>query len=217
MADFPRFRAMPRKMAGLAIDHRGFPVPWFVAWQDGKPVFPAMDPRKLQRAIVRNLCWVCGGELGRIKAFVIGPMCAVNRTSAEPPCHLECARFSALNCPFLSKPAMGRVPIEHYGGTRENTPGVMLERNPGVTLIWQTRRYELFDDGAGGTLFDIGKPHSVEWYARGRRATRLEVLESIETGIPHLEALVEADPDRAGAQAELDRRLAAALELVPQA
>lgn len=215
--NFPRFRDMPRKMAGLTVDHRGFPVPWFVAWQDGKPVFPALDPRKLKQAIARNLCWVCGGELGRIKAFVIGPMCAVNRTSSEPPCHVECARFSALNCPFLSKPAMGRVPIEHYGGTRENTPGVMLERNPGVTLIWLTRRYDLFNDGAGGILFDIGEPHGVEWYARGRRATRAEVLESIKTGLVELEALAAEESDFVAARAELNRRCAAALELVPLA
>ena len=222
----PRYSDLPARMRALPLDKRGFPVPWFVARRRlrasiaGKtgqrwPVFPAMDARKRRLAWKDNLCWVCGQKMGRVRAFVIGPMCAVNRTSAEPPCHLDCARWSALNCPFLSRPAMGRVPLDHYGGTGENVPGVMLPRNPGVTLVWQTLRPAIFGAGAGNFLFDIGKPHAVEWYARGRAATRAEVLASIESGLPSLLQLVDADPDPAGARAEYDRRLAAALDLVP--
>jgi hypothetical protein len=220
MMHFPRFRDLPRKMAGLEIDKRGFPVPWFVAWQDGEPVFPAMDPRKLKLAITRDLCWVCGHELGRIKAFVIGPMCAVNRTSSEPPCHVECARFSALSCPFLTKPAMGRVPLDHYGGSKENVAGEMLERNPGVTLIWQTKRYETWNDGKGGILFDIGKPHHVEWFREGRAASRAEVRESVDTGLPFLHELVTSEETlerREEAAAELRRRLGELEVLLPKA
>jgi hypothetical protein len=217
---FPRFRDLPRKMAGLPIDKRGFPVPWFVAWQDGEPVFPAMDPRKLKLAITRGLCWVCGHELGRIKAFVIGPMCAVNRTSSEPPCHVECARFSALSCPFLTKPQMGRVPLEHYGGTVETVAGEMIARNPGVTLLWHTKRYTTWNDENGGILFDIGKPHHVEWFREGRAATRDEVLDSIDGGLPFLYELAmseETHPQRELAAAEIRHRMAELRPLLPKA
>jgi len=29
--------SLPLAMRGLPRDHRGYPVPWFVAWVDGKP------------------------------------------------------------------------------------------------------------------------------------------------------------------------------------
>jgi hypothetical protein len=66
-------------------------VPWFVAWFDGKPEFRAMDGLKWIRAVREHLCWVCGGRLGVWQTFVLGPMCGINRTTVEPPCHLECA------------------------------------------------------------------------------------------------------------------------------
>jgi hypothetical protein len=217
-----RFPDLPAKMRRLPVDRRGFPVPWFVKWLDGEPVFPAMDGDRMVRAIRQGRCWVCGGELGRLSAFVIGPMCAINLTSAEPPSHLECARFSARNCPFLANPRMRRVPSEKYGGAGPNgAAGVMLDRNPGVTLVWivkgRGRPYTVRADGpvGAGTLFDIGKPHAIEWYCEGRPATRAEVVDSIESGLPHLQAMVDIDPDPAGAQAEMDQRTAAAMELLP--
>jgi len=219
MPDFPD---LPATMRHLPVDARGFPVPWFVAWRDGEPIFPAMDHDKLIRAIVDRRCWVCGGALGRLSAFVIGPMCLINLTSSEPPSHLECARFSARNCPFLTKPRMKRVGEEHFpNGVKGDAAGIMLERNPGVTLIYivkgRGQPYMVPPRGPGreGILFDIGKAHAVEWYAHGRLATRAEVLASIESGLPNLEQLVEIDPDRDGARAELQHRTAAALELLP--
>jgi hypothetical protein len=210
-----RFPDLPATMRKLPVDHRGFPVPWFVAWADGKPVFPAMDVAKFRRAAHGRLCWVCGGRLGRVGAFVIGPMCAVNRVSSEPPSHLECARFSARRCPFLSNPRMGRVPLDHYGGSREDVAGIMIERNPGVTLVWQSLRWTIFDAGGGNPLFDIGRPHKVEYYREGRPATRAEVRESIATGLPALEAACRADPDPAAAFAALGRQLTLANALLP--
>src|SRR5580692_7475343 len=97
---------LPRRMTALPIDERGYPVPWFVDWIDGKPEFRAMDPRKFVRAIKEKLCWVCGQRLGVNVCFVAGPMCGINRTSSEPPSHRECAVWSAQNCPFLNNPRM---------------------------------------------------------------------------------------------------------------
>src|SRR5437667_1054661 len=95
---------LPERMRHLRIDDRGYPVPWFVPWVDGQPEFRAMDAVKRHKAIKDGRCWVCGGSLyGQKKVFVIGPMCGVNRTTAEPPNHLECARWSARNCPFLTQ------------------------------------------------------------------------------------------------------------------
>ena len=84
--------SLPMRMRSLSIDERGFPIPWFVAYKDGKPEFRAMDGEKFVRALRGKLCWVCGQKLGVTMAFVAGPMCGINRTSAEPPSHRDCAR-----------------------------------------------------------------------------------------------------------------------------
>ncbi len=188
---------LPVRMRGLAIDKRGFPVPWFVAWVDGEPEFRAMDGEKFIRAIREKLCWVCGQRLGVNMCFVAGPMCGINRTSAEPPSHLECGRWSAINCPFLSNPRMVRREDEKINNTqmRESAAGFAITRNPGVVMLWITRQFEVYPDGLGkgGKLIQMGEPESVEWYAEGRFATRAEVMASIESGLPNLEALARQE------------------------
>ena len=51
---------IPERIARLPLDKRGFPVPWFVQWDDGVPNFPVMDPDKFRLAISFNRCWCCG-------------------------------------------------------------------------------------------------------------------------------------------------------------
>jgi hypothetical protein len=210
-----RFPDLPNKMRSLPVDHRGFPVPWFVAWVDGEPQFPIADGRKFAVALNQRRCWVCGHELGRLEAFVIGPMCVVNRTTGEPPCHLECARFSARNCPFLTKPRMKRVGEENLPCGVVDGAGIAIKRNPGCAAVWivKPRTWRLFSDGQGGQLINIGEgpPHAVEWYALGREATRAEVMDSVESGLPLLQQYVDSDE----AAAELARRIIVTKELLP--
>ena len=183
--------ALPDRMHDLAVDERGYPVPWFVDWIDGKPEFRAMDGRKLVRAIREKLCWVCGGKLGVHVCFVAGPMCGINRTSAEPPSHLECGQWSARNCPFLNNPRMVRREDETVNNDafRESAAGCAITRNPGVVMLWITRQFEVFRDSKNRPLIQMGEPERVEWFACGRPATRAEVMASIESGLPNLEAL----------------------------
>ena len=104
MAEAARWRGeMPARIAALPVDAIGRPVPWFVAWIDGKPDFRVVGPGKLQQAL-RGLCWVCGRGFagGEDRAWLIGPMCAITLTTAEPSSHLECAAWSAKNCAFLA-------------------------------------------------------------------------------------------------------------------
>jgi hypothetical protein len=183
----PELSLLPLRMRGLPL-HRGYPVPWFVASVDGVPDFRVMDAGKFARAIREKRCWVCGDVLGRYFAFVIGPMCAITRTTSEPPCHQECARWSAINCPFLSRPHMhrrdGDVPSDAAPAA-----GIPIDRNPGVACVWTTRDYERFSPPTGGHLLRVGNPTEVQWFAEGRYATRAEVAASILSGFP---ALVES-------------------------
>src|SRR5437879_499371 len=132
-------------------------------------------------------------------------MCGINRTTSEPPSHLDCARWSARNCPFLNNPRMVRRQDELVNDeqAREKVAGYPIMRNPGVVLLWITRQYEIFPDGKGGRLIQIGEPESVEWYREGRPATRAEVLESVESGLPALVALAQ---QQEGAMEHLERQ-----------
>lgn len=172
------------KIAKLPVA-RGFPVPWFVAWIRGEPEFRAMDGHKLVKALRKRLCWVCGEPLGHYGTFVIGPMCAVNRTSSEPPSHRECADWSARNCPFLTLRQLERREDEFT--QKGLVAGFAIKRNPGVTLLWTTPTWKPFDDGRGGILIELGDPTETEWFHKGRTATRAEVEESVRTGLPFLE------------------------------
>lgn len=202
----PELTPMPARMArNLLIDDRGYPIPWFVAYVDGKPEFRAADASKWLRAAKQKLCWVCGDRLGANMTFVAGPMCCITRTSSEPPSHLDCAQWSARNCPFLARPHMtrrGSEEVKEMGGW---TAGHFIERNPGCTALWTTRGYKIWslNPGTGEMLIRMGEPLSVEWYAEGRPATRAEIEASIESGLPALRALAEGDEE---GLAELDRQ-----------
>jgi hypothetical protein len=169
-------------------------------------------------ALTHGLCWVCGFPFTRQedRAFVIGPMCAVNRTSAEPPSHVECATYSAQACPFLSTPRMTRRERHLPEGTSE-PGGIMLRRNPGVTLVWVTsyRGWGKRRDPAGGYVFDIGDPRSATWWCEGRPATRAEVEASIDSGLPSLQGMAEDEGPES--VAKLERMLAVAREVLPAA
>lgn len=213
---FAKGMTLPPQIQALPRNEDGWPVPWFVATVDGKPDFRVMDAAKRMAAIQNSLCWVCGRPLtDGFGVFVIGPMCAVNRTSAEPPSHEDCAEFSAVVCPFLSEPKRGRNEYQVPEGTK-SPGGHMLKRNPGVTLLWKTGSYSTVPDGMGGFVLEIGDPIGVSWYCQGRVATRAEVVASIESGLPALEAIAKTDPEP-GALQHLAACVQRALPLLPVA
>lgn len=212
----PGLPPAPPRIAKLPRDHRGYPVPWFVDWADGKPVFQAMDMHKRVRAVRQRLCWVCGEPLGRFMAFVIGPMCAISRTTSEPPSHRECAEWSATACPFLTRPHMAR----NHAAAPEGiipAPGLPIDRNPGCACVWVTKSYKPFKVGARGPgtgwLITVGDPVAVGWYAHGRAATRAEAEAAIASGLPIL--LGEARKDGPAGVAAFESAVTRVRDLLP--
>lgn len=202
------------RLASLPVDERGYPVPWFVAWIDGQPDHRVMEAEKKDKAWQNRLCWICGQPLGGATVtYAIGPMCAVNRISAEPPSHRECAEYSVRACPFLSRPHAHR----REAGLPENhaePDGIMIKRNPGVILLWTAKRLTTFPVAAGdGVIFNIGDPTEVQWFCQGRPATREEVEASIESGLPILQEMADEQGERA--QRQLEKQLSVARELIP--
>lgn len=206
----------PTAIRGLPRDRHGRPVPWFVHVDEhGAPDFRVIRRGGIGEAMRRGLCWVCGTLRGREAAFVIGPMCAVNRISAEPPSHRECAKYSADACPFLSVPAMKRrergLPED-----RVDPPGVAIMRNPGVACVWFSRGVTV-ERVPRGVLFNIGEPSRVLWRAQGRAATRAEVLASIDSGYPLLQDACQRDRDPEQSLAMLDGQREVAMRYLPAA
>jgi hypothetical protein len=101
--------------------------------------------------------------------------------------------------------------------------GIMVERNPGVTLLWFTNSYSLIQSpkiesaSAGeGILFKLGRATKTEWYREGRKATRAEILESIDSGLPLLHQANEMQGMGEAGRIEVERLHAEALKLVPR-
>lgn len=197
-----QFKDMPQRIAALPVDARGFPVPKFVKWFDSGPDFRIMDDQHMVRCIRHKLCWICGEKLGSYQAFVIGPMCVINRVSSEPPSHRDCAHFAVLNCPFLAQPLAKRR--ERDLPQHVESPG-MIPHNPGVSCLWLTRSYRIFPNGRG-LLFQIGDPLEVDCYAQGRKASRAEIDAAIEKGFPLLMAAAEKDGHGQPAKMRIARR-----------
>lgn len=200
---------MTERIAALPVDKRGFPIPYFVDYlPDGTPEHRSMDPRKLAICVKHRRCWICGEPLGRFQAFVIGPMCCINRIAAEPPSHRDCAEWAVKGCPFLSRPHAHRRPMQAINGVDPaRPPGNMIERNPGVSCVWVSLGYETFRQDHG-VLFEIGEPAALSFWSEGRPATKAEVRESIDTGLPVLQKACDTESQPAVARTNLDRAVA---------
>jgi hypothetical protein len=199
---------IPSRMRHLPISDEGYPIPYFVPKVNGKYDFRGMDGQKLGICIRNKKCWLCGDPLGKFMTFVIGPMCAINKTSSEPPSHRSCAEYGAKACPFLTQPRMRRNEKDPL----EGEVAIMIKRNPGVTLLWTTMEYRMFLDHQNQVpLFTIGNPTDIKFYREGRIATREEILESIDTGMPELMRLAELEGPEA--VTELNERYKEALTM----
>lgn len=206
---------IPDKMRKRPLDARGYPVPWFVQWIDGKPDFRIMDSRKYQLALDKRRCWLCGAAIGKYATFVAGLMCIVNRTSAEPPSHIECAKFAVRGCPFLTIPTAQYREAKLPTDTRCN-PGALMD-NPEVSALWTCSEWQpitvMGEDGRPGTLVLFGDPKHVSYWKQGRPATPAEVWETFWRRLTILQRAAEQDGGRA--PLELAARVDAATFWLP--
>ena len=164
------FAMAPERIKRLPVDpERKYPVPYFVPWIDGKPEFRATFRETHIDCIDRRVCWVCGEPLGRFLSFVIGPMCTVNRISAEPPQHRDCSEFSAKACPFLVKPQMVRREMDRPEGIKRDP--AMLEHNPGACVVYTTVSFRLVPHNGA---ISIGLAIRSAWHGL-RKASRQTV------------------------------------------
>jgi len=201
----------PTRMRARPIDERGYSIPYFVGYVNGKPDFRCADQAKFAACVKFKKCWLCGEKLGVHHTFVIGPMCVVNRVTSEPPCHLECATYAMKGCPFLKLPnAQYRLANRPEGYVEP--AGVGLTHNPTACALYTCREWHLVKV-SNGYLLQLGEPSNVEFWHRAQLATRGQVIDAMNIGLPKLaEVAREEGPD---SLAELRRMLHVAQAYLP--
>lgn len=201
---------VPRRMARLPRDRHQRVVPWFVGYVDGQPDHRVIREQGRTEAVRLNICFLCGQGLGAYKSFAIGPMCTVNRVTAEPAQHRDCATYAVRACPFLTTPGMRRRPNLPVNTVAPD--GEMHPRNPGVCVIWTTRRWAR---KPGYQLFDLGEPTEVTWWREGRPATYSEALDALVSGMEILGEAAAKDHDPEFAARSLEAQYWTATNYLP--
>jgi hypothetical protein len=172
----------------------GYVVPYFVSWFIGdeqvdertpgaKPDFKVTDLRRLNICRQRNVCWICGKQLGAYKWFVFGPSSALGRTAAEPPSHRDCAHYAVQTCPYILEPGRAMAPIKKLRPTEHLYD--IDEQHPGVAVLWATKGFDLqlVDPSRGVFFFTPHEPDIVEFWYEGRRATRNEIVAAVDKAV----------------------------------
>lgn len=118
---------MPQRIAQLARDPRGYPIPANVlkdGLNRGSVIdFRVIDQEKVERLIERRCCALCGQPMGTRVAFVGGPRCMESRYFADAPMHRDCAIYALQMCPFLAAPSFGyRKSVHAVDVIREEVP-----------------------------------------------------------------------------------------------
>lgn len=147
-------------IADLSLEHRGYPVPWFALWKEGKPDLRVADGDKIPMALNHRLCWICGDALGELGVFVAGDLCALNRLAPEPPSHEDCARYAITTCPYL---ALTQSKRRVHGMTKDHSKAYKCQ----TFLLWATKDWTATPSG----LVQMGDPVFVETYRGGQRIT----------------------------------------------
>ncbi|MEU0108484.1 hypothetical protein ABZ313_24420 [Streptomyces sp. NPDC006251] len=139
-----RMRAqLPPQIAALPRDRRGYPITFVTAiGDDGVPDFSTLDGPRRARAIVEQLCGICGRQLPLIRAVIGGLQVVESHLTVDPPMCLECAMVAATHaaagCPFLLSPNA------RYRKTSTDGPTspVIAEERPSTFFLARTFAHE---------------------------------------------------------------------------
>lgn len=144
--------AIPNFLSHLKVDERGYPIPYFVAWVNGKPDFRMLDSKRQKRCVESHLCSICGKKLFEYFYFITGPIGLSNGTHSDPPAHRDCAEYSLQICPHLFFEKSDRNERgEIYKEARDNnTTGIM--NKPKELYLIKSDKYKLIPVPGGHIL-----------------------------------------------------------------
>lgn len=125
---------IPPFLSHLPVDPRGYPIPYFVPFTDGKPNFKYTDPEKQHQCFKNKQCGICGKKLLKNQFwFVGGPLSLKNKVSSDVHNHEQCARYALKVCPYLFNQKADRIATEGHNDI------IVLEKPELVNLIFADR------------------------------------------------------------------------------
>lgn len=129
---------IPEFLKHLPVDERGYVIPYFATYVDGKPDFRLLNISKQETCIKYNKCAVCGKKLiDGVYYFISGPMGFLNQVSTDPAMHKECAEYSLKVCPHLLYQNAERRHTNLPTGTLQDkdVPYMGMDKPPYVMLV----------------------------------------------------------------------------------
>jgi hypothetical protein len=167
----------PASIKALPREERGYPIPYFVAYnRDGSRDLRFADVQKQHICVRQRLCWVCGKSLNILLGFLGGPLSVVNRLHSDMACHPSCAEFSVKYCPHVNNAsAKYRDSGKPFDA---NKPVGMVKEHPGVTAIVYCTDFETSPpDKHGGILASPLGVTRVDWWFEGGQVTQAEAAD----------------------------------------
>jgi len=92
---------IPPFLDHLKVDARGYPIPFFVPYIDGKPDFRFVTAEKIHLCVEKKLCGICGKKLFEFSYFCTGPVGLQSGSHSDPPAHKQCLEYALKTCPHL--------------------------------------------------------------------------------------------------------------------
>jgi len=148
---------IPSFLSHLKTDARGYPVPYFVPWINGKPDFRMISKQCLLECVERKLCGICGKKLHEYQYFITGPIGLSNGTHSDPPAHRDCCEYSLQVCPHLhfEKADRNDRGNEYKEAVQLNKSGI-LTKSPELYLI-KADKFKLVHIPGGETIIKFRK------------------------------------------------------------
>ena len=136
---------IPKELAHLKLDERGYPIPFFAPIINGKANFRHQDPVKREECIARRICSICGRKLPKDYSYIVtGPIGFKNRVCSDTPMHRVCAEFSLRACPHLY--------FQKSERKEEAGPHQLPEKPPYILLVKISKFRGKWDDAMQGNL-----------------------------------------------------------------
>lgn len=127
---------IPKFLAHLKIDERGYPIPYFVSKINGVYDFRYSSEHKVISCLKEKKCYICYKKLQPDNYyFITGPLGQLSKSVSEPPMHRQCAEFALQACPHILYQAAERKADESVA---KKNPFLLKEKPPYLWLIKAT-------------------------------------------------------------------------------
>lgn len=160
---------IPKELAHLKIDKRGYPVPFFVSWINGDPEFRYLDKARIDMIIDNKVCHICGKKLHKDYCyFISGPLGYQNRISSDAGMHRVCAEFSLMACPHLYLQKAERRDNDELGKAIASAPSPVIRDKPSCLFLIKASKFKIVLHNGQKLLRYTPVSHELYTYENGR-------------------------------------------------